>query len=133
LLLCLSTTDRAASRTALAQDVPPMMKVDLIVFAGTDRDVCVELPAEATTVTVARRAYVPQNGTDRPFLMTIRPFASTAHALVENVSIREPLTLTFALLGGGTCFTFDNPLLTSEANVAQPYKAYAQVATIEVR
>jgi hypothetical protein len=128
--------------TARAQDAQPMMKVDFIVPAsgyveGTRTipgDLCVMLPEEATTVTVSRRAFVPEAGTDRPLRMTIRPYISTAYPLVENINIQEPVSLTLPGLGYETCFEFENSLSARQAQgVAQAYKYYAQIATIEVR
>jgi hypothetical protein len=124
-----------------AQEVPPMMNVDFIVMASgyvqgdraREEMLCVTLPTEASSVSVTRRAFVPENGTDRPLTMTIRPFTTTAYPLVEQVSLRDTTTLTVSGLGGATCFSFLNELAPSQAKQAQPYKSYAQIVTIQVR
>ena len=91
------------------------------------------LPEEASTVTVSRRAFVPDAGTDRQLTMTITPFVSTAFPLVEKVSIQDTLSLTLPQLGYEACFSFLNELAPREARAAQAYKYYAQIVTIEVR
>jgi len=118
-----------------------MMKVDFIATASgyiegdrpQESSLCVMLPDEASTVTVTRRPFVPEAGTDRPLTMTVRPFVSTAFPLVEKVNILDTLSLTLPQLGGETCFSFMNALAPREVKAAQPYKYYAQIMTIEVR
>ena len=125
----------------VAQETAPIMNVDFIVpasgyVAGSrsiESELCVMLPTEATSVTVTRRAFVPENGTDRPLTMSIRPYVSTAFPLAEKVSIRDTVTLELPDLGSETCFSFLNELAPSQAKQAQPYKSYAQIVTIQVR
>ncbi|MDP8924629.1 MAG: hypothetical protein M3O34_17375 [Chloroflexota bacterium] len=123
---------------AEAQEPPPLLKLDLIVPAGDERriptDLCVFLPEEASIVSATRRPLVPEAGSDRPLWMTIRPYVSTALPLVERVNIQESLTLTLPELGYETCFTFENGIAPREAQgVAQAYKYYAQVVSLEIR
>ena len=127
---------------ALAQGAPPMLSVDLIVPAsgyveGTRTipgELCAMLPAEASIVTVSRRALVPEAGTDRRLTMTITPFASTADPLVEKVNIRERRSVLLPELGGETCCSFENAVAPRQAqDVAQAYKYFAQIVTLEVR
>ena len=126
---------------AAAQETSPLMKVDLVVPATVDgderlvgTDLCVFLPEEATTVTVSRRALVPEAGVDRPLWMTIQPYVSTAYPLLERANIQGTTTLTFPELGYETCFSFDNTIAQRQAqSVAQSYKYFAQIVTLEVR
>jgi hypothetical protein len=126
-----------------AQDAPLLMNVELIVPATIDGDkqqaytnLCVVLPDAATTVTVGRRALVPEAGVDRPLWMTIRPYASTAYPLLERTNISSATATTYTLpgLGDETCFFFENTVAQQQAaSVAQSYKYFAQIVTLEVR
>ena len=126
---------------AAAQESAPFLKVDLVVPADVtedDRaimptDLCVYLPLEATTVTVSRRPLVPEAGGDRPLWMSIRPYVSTAFPLVERANVMASMTLTIPELGYETCFSFENRVFPREAQVAQAYKYFAQVVSVEVR
>ena len=137
-LFLLSLVDRGL---ASAQQTPPLMKVDLVVPAGVEgnerqvgTDLCVDLPEEAATLTVTRREFVPETGTDRPLWMTIRPYVSTAYPLVDRANVQGATTLTLPGLGHGTCFFFDYTITQSQAqSVAQSYKYFAQIVTLEVR
>jgi hypothetical protein len=119
----------------------PFLKVDLVVPADvTDdelnvrpTDLCVYLPEEATTMTVSRRPLVPEAGGSRPLWMTIRPYVTTAFPLVERANVMASMTLTIPELGYETCFSFENRVFPREAQVAQPYKYFAQVVSLEVR
>jgi hypothetical protein len=138
--VCLVDDHRQYQGRTARQDVAPM-QVDLIVPATGYADlpvrpetVCVVLPDDTTAVTVSRRALVAEAGVDRPLVMTIRPFASTAHALAEMPIAETPSTLVTTGLGGMTCFSFEN-LVSSRAadGVAQAYLYFAQVVTIQSR
>lgn len=131
----------AGGGRATAQQTPPMMKIDLVVTAGIEEDArqtstgfCAVLPDEATTLIVTRRAYVPETGTMRPLWMTVRPFVSTAYPLVDRANVQGAVTLFIPELGHGTCFHFDYTVPQAQAQgVAQFYKHFGQVVTIEVR
>ena len=116
-----------------------MMKVDLLVQASTDdravgTTMCVFLPAEASTVTATRYPLVAEAGSDRPLWMTIQAYISTVPPLIERVNVRETLSLTIPELGSETCFSFENVVAPRQAqSVAQAYKYFAQVVSIEVR
>jgi hypothetical protein len=124
-----------------AQEAPPMMSVDFIVAASgyiageppRPESLCVMLPDEASSVTLARRAFLPETGTDRPLTMSITPFVSTAHPLVLERELRDTVTLALPQLGGETCFTFRNELAPGQGVGPQLYKRYAQIVTIQVR
>ena len=132
-----------ARTDAMAQEAALLLKVDLVVPATLDgdtrqpyTDLCVFLPEEAATVTVARRALVQAAGDDRPLLMTIQPYASTANPLLERMEIPSATETTLALpeLGYETCFSFANVVARQQAaGVAQSYKYFAQIVTLEVR
>jgi hypothetical protein len=126
---------RQAGQPAQAQDAPPLMKVDLIVIGGAERQqLCVVLPADARTVTASRRPRVRAAGADHPLTMTIRPFASTADPLVEDAVIQDSLALTIPGLGGPTCFSFENAITAEQAaGVAQAYRYFSQGVVLEVR
>ena len=125
----------------VAQESAPLLKVDLVVPADvteddravTPTDLCVYLPPEATTVSVSRRPLVPEAGGDRPLWMTIRPYVSTAFPLVERANVIASMMLTIPELGHETCFSFENRVFPREAQVAQAYKYFAQVVSVEVR
>ena len=137
-IICLGLADGGLAR---AQQPPPMMKLDLVVTAGIEEDArqtstgfCAVLPDEATTLIVTRRAYVPETGTMRPLWMTVRPFVSTAYPLVDRANVQGVVTLFIPELGHGTCFHFDYTVPQAQAQgVAQSYKHFGQVVTIEVR
>jgi hypothetical protein len=101
---------------------------------GRAETVCVMLPDDTTAVTVSRRALVADAGVDRPLVMTIRPFASTAYALAEMPITETPSTLVTSGLGGPMCFSFENPVSARAADgVAQAYLYFAQVVTLQSR
>ena len=121
-----------ATPTAAAQESPPSQRVDIIVMAK--QDVCLVLPTGTTSVTVARHPLIRSAGTDRPVIMTIRPFSSTADPVALDVVVLDPVVVNDARLGGYPCFTFENPVSAEDAaGVAQPYKQFAQILTIEAR
>jgi hypothetical protein len=96
-------------------------------------DLCVYLPEQATTVSLSRRPLVPEAGGGRPLWMTIRPWVTTAFPLVERANVMGSMTLTIPELGYETCFSFENRVFPREAQVAHPYKHFAQVVSLEVR
>jgi hypothetical protein len=127
---------------ARAQEPVSFLRVDLVVPAdGTADDnavrptgMCVYLPEEAATVTVSRRPLVAEAGGGHPLWMTISPYASTAFPLIEKANVMGSMTLTIPELGYETCFSFENRVYPREAQeVAQAYKYFAQVVSIEVR
>ncbi len=78
----------------------------------------------------------PAAGVNRRLVMTVQPYITTSYPIAENVSVGERLSLTLPELGYETCFSFENAVSTREvqaAGLAQPYKAFAQIVTIEVR
>ncbi len=125
---------------AAAQELPPALKVDLVVPATLPdehfpvTDLCVYLPEEAATITVAKYPLVAEAGSDRPLYMSIRPYVSTAFPLVERVNVAGDMSLTIPELGYETCFSFENQMYPREMQgVAQGYKYFAQVVHLEVR
>ena len=130
-----------APRQTGAQEPVPFLKVDLVVPADVAEndnavmptDLCVYLPQEATAVTVSRRPLVPEAGGDRPLWMSIRPYVSTAAPIIDRANVLSSMTLTIPDLGYETCFSFENQVHPREAQVAQAYKHFAQVVSLEVR
>lgn len=125
-----------------AQEAGPLLKVDLVVPADVTADdrgvrptgLCAYLPQEATTVSVSRRPLVPEAGADRPLWMTITPYVTTAYPLVERANVGASMALTIPELGYETCFSFENWAYPREAEgVAQAYKYFAQIVSLEVR
>jgi len=85
-------------------------------------------------VKVSRSPFVAEAGTNRPLYMSIRPWVSTANPILERVNVTSDMTLTIPDLGAETCFEFENTMGAFEARgVAQSYKYFAQVVSIEVR
>lgn len=124
-----------------AQETAPLLKADIIVSATgylDDRiiptEFCAYLPEEASMVTISRRSLVPEVGITRPLTMSIMPYASTTRPLVDKANVDGTMTLSIPQLGFETCFTFENRISASEGQaVAQAYKYFAQIVSIEVR
>jgi hypothetical protein len=139
--LLLNSPTGGAEQPLPSPETAPILKVDLVVTASgyvnddvSSTDLCVYLPMEASIVKVLRRPLVPETGSDRQLYMDIRPMVSTAFPLIERASIRGEMALTVPELGGETCFTFENRIFPREAQgVAQAYKHFAQIVSIEVR
>ncbi len=141
-LLALGPAEGRAQVGGPPHESPPVLKVDLIVPAGLSdegtavTDLCVDLSAEATTITVSRRPFVSEAGSDRPLYMSIRPYVSTALPLVERAMLTGDMSMTIPELGAETCFSFENQVGRREVEahgMPQPYKYFAQVVHLEVR
>ncbi len=121
------------------QEAPLALKMDLVVPATLADErrptsTCVYLPIEASTVKVSRRPLVAEAGGNRSVYMSIRPYTSTAYPYVERVNVSSDLSLTIPDIGAETCFEFENPMGAFESQgVAQSYKYFAQVVSLEVR
>jgi len=138
-LLCALVAILGYPAAVSGQEAPTVLRVDLIVPATFPDDrrptsTCVYLPAEASVVKVSRRPFVEEAKETRPLYMSIRPWVSTATPIVERVNITSDLVLTIPELGYETCFEFENTMGQFEAQgVAQSYKYFAQVVSLEVR